>query len=90
MEHIYYMTPDDSMIVVNEESVKRIKEKARERNLTTNRLIIKSGLDKSIIEGLYYGRHRIRLSHLQTICKVVFGTASTYILNDTSNKCTEV
>lgn len=80
MEHIFYEIPGDSMIVVKEESVRRIKEKARQSNLTTNRLIIKSGLDKSIIEGLYYGRHRIRLSHLRTICGIVFGNTC----NDTS------
>ncbi|MBP3796148.1 MAG: helix-turn-helix domain-containing protein [Ruminococcus sp.] len=86
MEHIYYETPAESMIVVCEESVKLIKEKARERNLTTNRLIIKSGLDKSIIEGLYYGRHRIRLAHLHKICEVVFGSTSACILNNISNE----
>lgn len=85
MEHIYYDIPDDSMITVSEESVKRIKEHARENNLTTNRLIIKSGLDKSVIEGLYYGRHRIRLSHLRTICEVIFGADQADIIKRDTN-----
>lgn len=73
---IVYETPDDCMVTVQEESVQNIKEHARSRHLTTNRLSIRTGLDKSIIEGLYYGKHRIKLSHLQVLCDTVFSDVS--------------
>lgn len=70
------------MVTVDEESVLRIKQTAVGKRLTTNRLAIKTGLGREVIESLYYRKHRIRLSHLQILCDAVFENNSTYILRE--------
>lgn len=82
MEYIVYEKPSDYMTTVQEQSVKRIREVASEKHLTTNRLAMQAGVDRNVVEGLYYGKHRIRLSHLQAICEVVFGSNWTYSLQE--------
>lgn len=80
MEYIIY-EKSDYMTTVQEQSVNRIREVASEKHLTTNRLAMQAGVDRNVVEGLYY-KHRIRLSHLQAICEVVFGSNWTYIVQE--------
>ncbi len=78
---IVYQMPEDCMVTVQEEGVRCIREAAKKKNLTTNRLSGKTGIDKNAIEGLYY-KHRIKLSYLKIICDTVWGNYSTYILQE--------
>ena len=71
MEYII-CEPSDYMVTVQEQSVQRIRNAALEKRLTTNRLAIRAGVDRNVVEGLYY-KQRIKLSHLQAICDVIFG-----------------
>lgn len=82
MENILYALPDDYMVTVDEESVLRIKQTAIGKRLTTNRLAIKTGLGREVIENLYYRKHRIRLSHLRILCDVVFNDNKSYVLQE--------
>lgn len=84
MENIVYEKPSDCMVTVQEQSVKRIRDAAIEKHLTTNRLASRAGVDRNVVEGLYYGKHRIRLSHLEAVCNAVFGSNSTYSLQEGS------
>ena len=77
MEYIVYEEPSDYMVAVQEQSVKRIREAALDKHLTTNRLAIRAGVDRNVVEGLYY-KHRIKLSHLQALCDVIFGNDYTF------------
>lgn len=79
---IVYQMPEDCMVTVQEEGVRCIREAAAKKNLTTLRLSGKTGIDRNAIEGLYYGRHRIKLSYLKIICDTVWGNYSTYILQE--------
>lgn len=79
---IVYQMPEDCMVTVQEEGVRCIREAAAKKNLTTLRLSGKTGIDRNAIEGLYYGRHRIKLSYLKIICDTVLGNYSTYVLQE--------
>ena len=79
---IVYQMPEDCMVTVQEEGVRCIREAATKKKLTTQRLSGKTGIDRNAIEGLYYGRHRIKLSYLKIICDTVWGNYSTYILQE--------
>lgn len=71
MEHIFCEEPSDYMVTVHKRSAERIREAALEKHLTTNKLAIRAGVDRNVVEGLYY-KCRIKLSHLQALCDVVF------------------
>lgn len=71
MEYIV-CEPSDYMVTVQEESVQRIRNAVLEKHFTTNKLAIRAGIDRNVVEGLYY-KHRIKLSHLQVLCDVIFG-----------------
>ena len=53
MEYII-CEPSDYMVTVQEQSVQRIRNAALEKRLTTNRLAIRAGVDRNVVEGLYY------------------------------------
>lgn len=71
MEYIV-CEPSDYMVTVQKESVQRIRNAVLEKHFTTNKLAIRAGIDRNVVEGLYY-KHRIKLSHLQVLCDVIFG-----------------